>query len=234
MKTIGAVMEVPSMRAEIAAKPSRTTASTTSCQCIGGASQNGAMTGTRAAAVDLYWLPLGAGGQSVRLNGLVFERIASFSSRRSPLDLYHSALEVRLGAARFVVEMAPAWGGPPGPRGVVAQGAVGAALAAGIRLFRYEVRCWAGGVIPDAQEAVESPRRLTSDPESARRLLELVPRVPVPVWGRDELGAGEMWNSNSVVSWVLESAGLDAPTIELPSGGRAPGWDAGIAVARRS
>ena len=28
-------------------------------------------------AVDLYWLPLGAGGHSVRLNGRVFEAVAS-------------------------------------------------------------------------------------------------------------------------------------------------------------
>ena len=32
----------------------------------------------------------------------------------------------------------------------------------------------------------------------ARRLLDLVATVPTPVWGRDELDAGEMWNSNSV------------------------------------
>lgn len=30
-----------------------------------------------AAAVDLYWLPLGAGGHSVRINGLVFEAVVS-------------------------------------------------------------------------------------------------------------------------------------------------------------
>jgi hypothetical protein len=101
-------------------------------------------------------------------------------------------------------------------------------------VFRYEVRCWLDGVIPDLDEAVESPRRLASDPTVARRVLELVPRVPVPVWGRDELRAGEMWNSNSVVSWLVESAGLDAGDVELPAGGRAPGWDAGIEVARRN
>ena len=29
------------------------------------------------AGIDLYWLPLGVGGHSVRLNGLVFEAIAA-------------------------------------------------------------------------------------------------------------------------------------------------------------
>ena len=105
-------------------------------------------------SVDLYWLPLGAGGHSVRLNGRVFE-------------------------------------------------------------------------------AVESPRRLTADPGMSRRLLDLVPFVPTPVWGRDELGAGEMWNSNSFISWLIASSGLDAESIRVPAGGRAPGWRAGLVVARR-
>ncbi len=32
--------------------------------------------------VELYWLPLGASGHSVRLNGKVFEAIAAWSRRR--------------------------------------------------------------------------------------------------------------------------------------------------------
>ena len=42
MKTIGAVIHVPSMRREIAAKPSRTSARIASCQCICRASQRSA------------------------------------------------------------------------------------------------------------------------------------------------------------------------------------------------
>jgi hypothetical protein len=100
-------------------------------------------------------------------------------------------------------------------------------------VFRYEVRCWCGGVIPDLAEAVESPVRLSQDEESARRIIAAALRLPVPVWGRDELRAGEMWNSNSIISWLLASAGFDVPAIRLPARGRAPGWDAGLAVARR-
>ena len=48
------------------------------------------------AGVDLYWLPLGAGGNSVRINGRVFEAGAALLSRRDRCDLYHSALEVRV------------------------------------------------------------------------------------------------------------------------------------------
>jgi hypothetical protein len=66
-----------------------------------------------------------------------------------------------------------------------------------------------------------------------RRLLELVPEVPTPLWGRDELAAGEMWNSNSLISWLIVRTGLDVDSIKLPVGGRAPGWQAGIVVARR-
>jgi hypothetical protein len=42
--------------------------------------------------VDLYWLPLGAGGHFVRLNGRVYEALAARLQRRPARDLYHSAL----------------------------------------------------------------------------------------------------------------------------------------------
>jgi hypothetical protein len=106
-------------------------------------------------------------------------------------------------------------------------------LAGRFRIFRYEVRSWRGGGIPDVDEAVESPQRLTDDPAIARRVLELAPQVPTAVWGRDELGADEMWNSNSIISWLIARSGLDAESIHPPAGGRAPGWHAGLVVARR-
>ncbi len=169
----------------------------------------------------------------MRLNGKVFEAGAAVLARRKRCDLYHSALEVSVPEGRFVIEQAPAWSGPEG-RGVVAEGAVGARAAGRFRLFRYEVRRWRDGAIPDAAEAVESPRRLSADPVCAGRLLNLVPQAPTPVWGRDELGAGEMWNSNSLISWLVVRSGLDVESIPLPRGGRAPGWTAGIVVARRT
>jgi hypothetical protein len=132
-----------------------------------------------------------------------------------------------------VVETAPAWGHDGAPRGVVAEGPVGTRWAGRLRIFRYEVRCWRDGVIPDVSEAVESPRRLADDPDVAQRVLDLVPGVPLLVWGRDESGASEMWNSNSMISWLLDRAGLDAESVQPPAGGRAPGWAAGLVVARR-
>lgn len=183
--------------------------------------------------VDLYWLPLGAGGHSVRFNGRVFEAVVSRLEHRPAGELYHSALEVRVPDGRFVIEMTPVADGDGTERGVTVGGAVGAGWAGRLRIFRYEVRCWRGGLIPDVGEAVESPRRLTDDPDRAARLLEAVPSLPSCVWGRDELAAGEMWNSNSVVSWLIASCGLDPRTIHPPRGGRAPGWDAGSVVAGR-
>jgi hypothetical protein len=186
------------------------------------------------ACVNLYWLPLGAGGRFVRLNGRVFETLDAALHRRRRCDLYHSALEVRLGDDRFVIEQGPVWNNNSVPeRGVVCEGPVGSRWLGRSRLFRYEVRRWRGGVISDLSEAVASPCLLSSDPVRARRLLELVPEVPRATWGRDELQAGEMWNSNSLVSWLLARTGLDIGAVALPTRGRAPGWDAGLVVAAR-
>jgi hypothetical protein len=91
----------------------------------------------------------------------------------------------------------------------------------------------AEGVIPDANEAVASPQGLTEDPDRARRLLDLVGSVPRLVWGRDEMRTGEMWNSNSVISWLIARSGIATDLIRPPTGGRAPGWEAGLIMAGR-
>ena len=189
--------------------------------------------GELTASVDLYWLPLGAGGHSVRLNGRLFEAVVALREGRKRCDLYHSALVVHLPEGRFVIEQGPARRRGH-ERGVVAEGAVGARWAGRLRLFRYEVRCWRDGVIADVAEAVDSPQRVSDDERLARRLVELVPAVPTAVWGRDDLRTGEMWNSNSAISWLLESAGLTTASLARPERGRAPGWDAGRAVAVRT
>jgi hypothetical protein len=189
---------------------------------------------TRRAAIDLYWLPLGAGGRSVRWNGRIYEALAAAAQRRPALDLYHSALEVRLGQDRYVIEMAPVWQEATVDRGVVQVGPVGASWLGRYRSFRYEVRCWRNGHIPDVTEAVASPRRLSDDPERAARLLATLPRVPALTWGRDQLGCGDMWNSNSLVAWLLATTDHDMARIQPPDGGRAPGWMAGLALASRT
>jgi hypothetical protein len=95
----------------------------------------GAAEGAREGSVDLYWLPLGAGGRFVRLNGRLFEASAAFAERRPPRDLYHSALEVRVAAERFVIEQAPVRDACGAKRGVVAEGPVGARWAGRFRIF---------------------------------------------------------------------------------------------------
>jgi hypothetical protein len=133
---------------------------------------------------------------------------------------------------RYVIEQTPVFDSDGPQRGVVGEGPVGARWAGRLRIFRYELRCWLEGVIPDLNEAVDSPRRLTDDIGLARRVLEIAPDVPMLVWGRDELHAGDMWNSNSMVAWLISRIGIDAEAIRPPAGGRAPGWSAGIAAAR--
>ncbi|MFL6136426.1 MAG: hypothetical protein ACJ74O_01320 [Frankiaceae bacterium] len=185
------------------------------------------------ASVDLYWLPLGAGGCSVRWNGRAYEALVAHREARAPKDLYHSALEVRLDGARYVIEMAPVWNVGAPDRGVVGEGPVGSRLLGRSRWFRYEVRRWRDGVIPDVAEAVASPVRVSADADRARRVLELVPLFTTATWGRDEQCTGDMWNSNSLVSWCLARTGHDVALIAPPLGGRAPGWTAGLVVARR-
>lgn len=185
------------------------------------------------AAVDLFWIPLGAGGHVVRLSGKVYEAITAVIEHRPRCSLYHTALEVAVPGGRAVIESAPIPNRRGRERGVVAEGPVGTRWAGRFRLFRYEIRRWHGGSIPDANEAVSSPVRVADDLDRVQRVLDLVPSVPTPVWGRDELRTGDMWNSNSLISWLLARAGVDTEPLRPPAGGRAPGWDAGLVVARR-
>ncbi len=194
-----------------------------------------APTGPGSDRVDLLWLPLGAGGHVVRVNGWIYEALVAAREQRRRRDLYHAALEVRAGGERYTIEMGPVWGNPEPDRGVVAEGPVGSRLLGRSRAFRYEVRCWRDGVIPDAGEAVESPRTVSTDEGRVRRVLGLLAQVPPLVWGRDEIRAGDMWNSNSMVAWLLVRSGIDPedPLLALPARGRAPGWQAGLVLAAR-
>jgi len=186
-------------------------------------------------AVDLFWIPLGAGEASplVRWSGRAFEYVVARREHRTRQRLFHSALQVHLQGTRHVIEMTPVWGQPPGDRGVVGEGPVGAPLLGRSRFFRYEVRRWARGVIPDAAASEESPQRLSTDESRARCVLELVPEFPTRTWGRDDLAVGEMWNSNSLTSWLLARSGHPTDALAPPTHGRAPGWSAGLVIADR-
>ena len=183
--------------------------------------------------LELLWIPLGAGQHVVRLSGRAFEALTAFAQHRRACDLYHSALVLTVPSGRYVIEMTPVPDRHGERRGVVAEGAVGSTWLGKLRLFRYEIHRWHNGVIPDAEYAT-AITTLRLDSADAQRLLALVPSVPTPVWGRDGLDAGEMWNSNSVTSWILHRAGIDTTQLAPPNNGRAPGWDAGLVVAART
>ena len=133
--------------------------------------------------VDLFWLPLGAGGRFVRSNGRFYEALAARLEHRERSPLYHSALEVHLGGDHYVIEQAPVWNMKDPERGVVCEGPVGARWVGRIRLFRYEVRRWRNGIIPDRSEALDSPLRLSTDATQARHVLDLVPAYRQPPGG---------------------------------------------------
>jgi hypothetical protein len=128
--------------------------------------------------------------------------------------------------------MAPAWRTAQ-DRGVVSDGAVGLPLLGRSSWFRYEIRRWRNGVIPDLAHAVGGAHPIGTDAARAGLLLDLVPAFPTATWGRDELGTGEMWNSNSLIAWLLARSGHDVRAVSPPAGGRAPGWDAGLVVAEQ-
>ena len=183
------------------------------------------------ASVDLFWIPLGAGASAARVSGAIYEAGLALVQHRPRCDLYHSALAISAPEGRYVVEQTPVPDSHGAQRGVVAGGAVGTRWAGRFRIFRYEVRRWLGGQIPDVGAAVSGPQRLSEDPVLAQRVLDAAPMVPTPVWGRDEFRTGEMWNSNSVIAWILARAGLDLGGVQPPAHGRAPGWNAGLMVA---
>lgn len=187
------------------------------------------------ASLDLYWIPLGAGDPLpiVRWNGRLYEAVDARRQHRPRCALYHAALEVVVSELRYVIEMAPAWRDGTHDRGVVVRGPVGARWLGRSRYFRYEVRRWRDGDIPDRRLAVGGAQRLAVDLDTCDLVLHLVDSVPAATWGRDEQQVGDMWNSNSLVAWLLARAGLDMTAIRPPSGGRAPGWAAGLAASSR-
>lgn len=182
--------------------------------------------------VVLYWIPLGAGGTGfVRLNGRIYEAITAAREHRDRLALLHTALEVKAPEGWFVIEAM--WPSPDNDltaRGVTVSGPVFTARLR-TRMLRYEVRCWEGGELADRQHAVGGPVLLSDSQVLASSILSCTGAVPRLTWGRDESRVGHMWNSNSVISWLLTTAGYQMEALRPPRGTRAPGWDAGITVA---
>ena len=162
------------------------------------------------------------------------EAIDAARRHRERCDLYHAALVVELGGDRSRSSSRPRPTRDEASRGVVATGAVGSPLGRPAAPVPLRGPLLARRVDPGSRRG----GRRTAPAEPATRprpaaLLDLVAAVPTPVWGRDELRAGEGWNSNSVIAWLIATAGLWTERVHPPAGGRAPGWDAGLEVARR-
>ncbi|QGU08762.1 hypothetical protein COCCU_14360 (plasmid) [Corynebacterium occultum] len=181
----------------------------------------------------LWWLPVGAGGHFVIHTSHWWEAMAARREKRPSQPLYHAALEIFTGTTRYVIEMGPAWGQTVTGRGVVATGPVGMEFLGRWRLFRYEVRCWEDGVIPDRDFAVGEVLEIPLTAREAGDMIARTTTVPPLTWGRDEFGIGDMWNSNSLVAWLLHTGGVEAADFVPPSPGRAPGWQAGIIAAEQ-
>jgi hypothetical protein len=172
--------------------------------------------------VLLFLVSLGARAHVVRLSGKLYEALKALVEHRPRLDLYHSALQIRLPDDRFVIECAAILNLRGEERGVVAGGSVGMSWLGRFRHFRYEIRRWRGGSISDLAHAVSGPVRVATDIVRAQRVLDLAPSVPTPVWGRDELRTGEMWNSNSLISWFWHAPALTPMGWSLPSAAELP------------
>jgi len=183
-------------------------------------------------AVNLFWLPLGGDECSGRSNGRVFEAYAARRRHRPERDLYLSVLEVTLGPDHFVIETTPVRDDQEADQGGVSEGPVGAGRLGRSPLLRYEVRRSFDGASSEDAGAANRPSCVGRDGANARHLLGLVPQIPDLTWGRDQLGAGDAWNSNLMVAWLLGRSGHHVRDVVPPPHCRAPGWAAGLALAR--
>ena len=187
------------------------------------------------AAVELYWLPLGAGGHSVQVQRPRL-RGPGRGARPAALDL--------ISTTRHYASVSPREGSssnrrlfPIGVAANVASSSRGRSAADGLGDFACFVTRSGSGLaarFPTSRRPLTARETTERRRDTGRRVLARAEEVPPLTWGRDEMRTGEMWNSNAVIAWVLSRSGIDAAQVMPPRGGRAPGWNAGLAVAQRS
>src|SRR4051794_31464315 len=114
---------------------------------------------TNRAAVELHWIPLGAGGHSVRFNGIVYEAVTAAVHGRPRCDIYHCALSITRPDGTYWVEMTPVPDVFGHERGVVATGPVGMRVLGRSRLFRYEIGGGATASFPTSTPPSRAPCR---------------------------------------------------------------------------
>lgn len=176
--------------------------------------------------LDLYWLPVGAGTHFQRASLVLYEALAAVLARRRRSTLCHAGLKACLGGGTFTVELTPV----PAEQDVPPRmgGAVGSPFAARLRIFRYQLIVRDADALPDEQWAVGHPLRLSTEPATIQRVMDLAHTVPSHTWGRRVGRTTEMWTSNSAVAWLLLEAGISLDDAGIPDGATAPGWRAGV------
>ena len=190
--------------------------------------------GRRTSWIDLYWLPLGAGGRVVPRCGRAFERLSAAREHRAAQPLFHSALEVADEAPGYVdrdgsglVQRGP--GARRGRRGAgrpsTARPAPRLPVRGALLAGRPRSPTWPG--------RSESPQRLTDDAAVAARVLAQRSVVPALTWGRDELGLGrhvELQQPRRLAAVHLRSGRGAGVSRRRAVVGR-PAGDAGLALA---
>ncbi len=174
-----------------------------------------------APGIDLYWLPLGAGGQFVRLNGRVYEAAQAYRERRPRLDLYHSALEVYVPEGRFVIETAwPIPDADAASRGVALE--VPSSPAGSRASARSDTRCAAGGTARSPTSAGPWPAPSASATTSRQRAWYSSSRDPCPSW----CGAATSWGRATCGTRTPWSRGSSRAVVSRPQRSALPSTDA--------
>ena len=143
----------------------------------------------------------------MRLNGRIFEAVGRGLEQRDRVRPLPLRMVVRVPEGEFVIEQAPV-----GTERELAASSPKAPV--GSRWARADSDLPLRDP-PLARWRDPGRRRGGRQPAAADRGFPLragrarsCANVPMPVWGRDELGTGEMWNSNSVVAWLIARSGL--------------------------
>ena len=180
--------------------------------------------------VKLYWVPVGGTSVTDLLDFIANLLIDNPGGK----TIYHSALRVQFEEGgeckQYVIELTETAESPPERR------RVGETVEHNIfGPFDYTIRLFRNGQIEDEAHATQ-PIELTTDCGIASNIAKLVEAEDVPDLGYGDKvgtrsGATDRWTSNSVVSWLLQRTGLNPGGIFPPSGGIAPGWDAGSTYA---
>lgn len=176
--------------------------------------------------VDLYWIPI-SGSSGTGMFGALGKLFVSNPENR---DLYHAALRIQLeDCSVYVIELEDYIDDEDErkAKGVVVDGEFDFIPLKNT----YSIRRWRDGTIDDEGSA-PPPTRMSTDCVVAQKVYDQAAKVPPnDYWSNDPKWGESRWTSNSVVAWILQSAGLNVWPCPTPPNGLAPGWSAGLIEA---